>query len=435
MYESKDAPFRGLGALMLAPNALRILDSLGLYTQLRSHGFNFSTVEFRDENDAIKDTWQMGNQDRYGYDALRITRPVFLDILRSAVADRGIEIKYATKYSHVVEETAENVTFQFVDGTRVTADILVGADGVYSEVRKNVAPHVLPTYGGSLAIIATVKHRFTDRDHVHRSPQTTFYHSSQPNTGGLLVLPQECDGSHACLGIQRKYPEQSREDWVHLSYEKDKLYDLFMQKSVAWPARVNEALAKVDKNDIYIWPFHALPDMPSWTSLPHRRTVLVGDAAHSVPPTAGQGGGMAVEDAYTLAMLISTVSRANLPPESYAHSVASWQAARQERVQRARLFTKQLDNNRLSQSERKKLPDGTYWEAGEHPDMAWLYGAGLANSNAKGVTRVEVKKERTGSMIEGNRHTVTKIRAATVDGAYGLDQQQASKGEIINGAC
>lgn len=419
---------------MLAPNALRIFDSLGLYTQLRSHGFNFSTVEFRDEHDNVNDTWQIGNQDKYGYDALRITRPVFLDILRTAIVERGIEIKYATKYSHVVEETAQKVTFQLVDGTQVTTDVLVGADGVHSEVRKNVAPNVSPIYSGTLALIATVKHRFTDQDHLQRSPQTTFYHSSQINSRALLVLPQERDGTEACLGTQRKYPEQSREDWVHLSYEKDKLYDLFMQNSATWPDRVNDALSKVDKNDIYIWPFHALPDLDSWTSLPHRRTIILGDAAHSVPPTAGQGGGMAIEDAYTLAMLISTISRARLPPDSFVRSIASWQTARKERVQKARLFTKQLDNNRLPQSERAKLPSGTYWEAGQHPDLAWLYGAGLANSSAKGVTRVEVKKERTGSLMEGDRHNVTRIRAATVDGAYGLDQRQNSRSEAINSA-
>lgn len=423
-----------MGALMLAPNALRILDSLGLYTQLRSHGFNFSTVEFRDETDAVNDSWQMGNQDKYGYDALRITRPVFLDILRSAVVERGIEIKYATKYSHIVEETAENVTFQLVDGTRITADVLVGADGVYSEVRKNILPDISPIYSGTLALIATVKHRFIDQNHLQRPPQTTFYHSTQANSRAVLVLPQERDGSEACIGTQRKYPEQSREDWVHLSYDKDKLYDLFMQNSATWPSRVNNALSQIDKNDIYIWPFHALPELPTWTSLPHRRTILVGDAAHSVPPTAGQGGGMAVEDAYTLAMLISTISRVKLPPESYARSIAAWQTARKERVQKARLFTKQLDNNRLPQSEREKLPSGTYWDAGKHPDLAWLYGAGLANSSAKGVTRVEVKKERTGSLIEGDRHSITRIRAATVDGAYGLDQRQNSRGEVANGA-
>lgn len=399
---------------MLAPNALRLLDSLGLYTQLRSRGFNFSNVEFRDESDTITDVWQMGNPERYGYDALRITRPVFLDVLRAAVAERGIEVKYATKYSHVIKETAEGVTFKLVDGTQVTADLLVGADGVHSDVRKHIAPNVAPHYSGNLAIIATVNHVFSDSDQHQRKPQTTFFNGKN---SAMLVLPQEHDGSQACLGTQRKYPEQSREDWVHLSYDKDKLYDLFMANTENWPQRVKEALTHIDKSNIYIWPFNTLPDLPSWTSLPHRRTILLGDAAHAIPPTGGQGGCQAIEDAYTLAMVISTMSRAKLSPELFARSIDTWQTARQQRIQKARTFTQQLDNNRLPMAERNKLPNGTYWKEGEHPDLSWLYGAGLANSAAKGVARVEVRKETGPGPL--------RIRAATVDGTYGMHGNQA----------
>ena len=427
-----------MGALMLAPNALRILDSLGLYQQLRSRGFNFNTVEFRDETDTINDKWQMGNKDKYGYDALRITRPIFLDVLRAAVDERGIEVKYGARYSHIVEETQHGVTFQFGDGSQIKADILVGADGVYSEVRKSIAPTIQPIYSGTLALIATINHRFTNEDSSQptkptQPTQTTFFHSP---TNALLVLPQEHDGSQSCLGTQRKYPEQSREDWVHLGYDKEKLHDLFMQDITAWPTRVRDAMSQIDKDNIYIWPFHALPDLPSWTSLPHRRTILVGDAAHSIPPTGGQGACQAIETAYTLAMVISMISKVpNLPADSYARSIESWQSARQERVQKARLFTKQLDNNRLPPSERAELQPGTYWEAGQHPDLSWLYGAGLANSHAKGVTRVEVQKSPG-----GRRGTATRVRAATVDGAYGMDEslqnlRRVGTGDTVTGAC
>jgi len=417
-----------MGALMLAPNALRILDSLGLYQQLRSRGFNFSTVEFRDQHDTVNDIWQMGNQNQYGYDALRITRPAFLDVLRAAVEERCIKVKYAARYSHIVEERQKGVTFQLGDGTRIEADILVGADGVYSDVRKSIAPTVEPIYSGSLALLATIRRRFANdaASTTIKPPQTTFYYGQ---SNALLVLPQEHDGSQACLGTQRKYSEQSREDWVHLGYDKDKLYDLFMQNTSEWPQRVQDAMAQIDKDNISIWPFYTLPDLPSWTSLPHRRTILIGDSSSSIPPTGGQGACQAIETAYTLAMVISTISKnPNLPADSYTSSVASWQSARQQRVQKAKLFTTQLDNNRLPPAERAMLPAGTYWEAGQHPDLSWLYGAGLAT---KGVTRVEVQK---------NRGAVTRVRAATVDEIYGMNENlqnlaRVGTGDGVKGAC
>jgi len=174
-------------------------------------------------------------------------------------------------------------------------------------------------------------------------------------------------------------------------------------------------LTQIDKSDIYIWPFNTLPDLASWTSLPHRRTVLLGDAAHAIPPTGGQGACQAIEDAYTFAMVVSLASRTNLSPDAFARSIDTWQTARQQRIQRARMFTKQLDNNRLPIAERSTLPTGTYWMEGEHPDLSWLYGDGLANSAAKGVTRVEVRKEVGPGPL--------RIRAATVDSAYGFTRR------------
>jgi len=354
----------------------------------------------------------MGNQERYGYDALRITRPVFLDVLRTAISERGIEIKYATKYSHVVQETAEGVTFELVDGTQIKADLLVGADGVHSDVRKHIAPKVQPQYSGNLAILATVNHKFSNPDQQQRKPQTTFFYDKAST---ILVLPQEHDGAETCLGTLHAYPEQSREDWVHLSYDKEKLHTLFTANSSTWPQRVQNLLTQIDKSDIYIWPFNTLPDLASWTSLPHRRTVLLGDAAHAIPPTGGQGACQAIEDAYTFAMVVSLASRTNLSPDAFARSIDTWQTARQQRIQRARMFTKQLDNNRLPIAERSTLPTGTYWMEGEHPDLSWLYGDGLANSAAKGVTRVEVRKEVGPGPL--------RIRAATVDSAYGFTRR------------
>lgn len=105
-----------------------------------------------------------------------------------------------------MEESQKGVIFQLGEGTRIKADILVGADGVYSDVRKSIAPTLQPIYSGSLALLATIRRRLANEDTsaTIKPPQTTFYYG-QPNA--LLVLPQEHDGSQACLGTHRKYPE------------------------------------------------------------------------------------------------------------------------------------------------------------------------------------------------------------------------------------
>lgn len=432
VYESRKSPSTGHGALMLAPNALRLLDSLGIYGKLKGRGFSFSTVEFRDEHDSINDIWQMGNREKYGYEALRVSRTVFLDVLRDAITERNIEVKYAHEYSHVIQEDTEGVTFALKDGTEVRTTILVGADGIDSQVRKAVAPQVKPVYSGTLAIIAIINYRFSEptTSIMKKPPQNTFYYGK---SSAMLVLPQENDGSLSCLGTMRKYPKPPESDWAQLSNDKDKLYDIFMQNTDHLPERAQEALRQVEKTNMHIWPFKALPDLASWTTLPHRRVIVVGDAAHSIIPTGGQGACQAIEDAFTLAMVISNIAKlSSLGPESYARSIATWQNARQERVQKAKTFTKQIDNNKIPASERASLCEpGTYWEAQQHPDLSWLYGAGLANSQAKGVTRVAVQKQPTSPQR-------TRIRASSGDQTFGTGGETLVRGnthDIMKGTC
>lgn len=405
---------------MLAPNALRILDGLKLYTALQQNGFNFDTVEFRNEHDELLDEWQMGGTERYSYQAVRVSRQAFLDVLRDAVVNRGIKVCYGKKFSHVVSEAAEGVVFALADGEEMAVDILIGAGGVYSPARSYVAPGVEVVYSGMLALVATVNcpasspsliENGAALQHPHQ-PQTTFYHNNSADGGtALLAMPQCHNGSQLCLGKQVRCAERTREDWLRLSHDKDQLYELFMRdmNAASWPARIRASLDRVNKDQIHIWPFYTVPDLPTWTSLPHRRTVLVGDAAHSMPPIAGQGTCQAIEDAYTLALVVATASRFAMSPDSYSKSVATWEAARRQRVKRARAFTRQLDNNKLPHGEKLKLPEGAYWRDGdsEREDLTWLYGSGLANVRASmAPSRIAV------DIGDGSRKT--RIRSATV---------------------
>lgn len=75
VYEARDKPLDIGGGLMLAPNGLRVLDKLGVYSSLSKRGFSFDNVYMQNGVDnRIIESIQCGNLEHYGFRALYIYR-------------------------------------------------------------------------------------------------------------------------------------------------------------------------------------------------------------------------------------------------------------------------------------------------------------------------------------------------------------------------
>ena len=369
VYELRPSHVESVGALMLAPNALRILNDMGAYTQVRTRGYNFEAVEFKDDLDQTIDQFLMGSKERYGYEALRIPRQAVLEELMALAKDRMIPVYHEKRFLHVVEETQNRVTFKLTDGSVADASVLIGADGIHSALRSYVCPEVKPVFSGQLAVSAVIS-----RAQLRVPPGTKYNLPAiiHGKNGGFLMLPQSFDGSDVVVATQKAYLEQDRAGWTALAADKRQLMDLLHLRKSEWPDIVQSALENVRPGDISIWPYYSIPKVPRWTSA-GGRVVLVGDAAHAIPPTAGQGACQAFEDALTLAVLLAGLAS----PALLAKGLQLWEGMRKERIEKVAILTMQLGNNRLPQAEREKLPRGQYWNSGEQLDLRWLYNANI----------------------------------------------------------
>ena len=92
-----------------------------------------------------------------------------------------------------------------------------------------------------------------------------------------------------------------------------------------------------------------LPTLDEWTSAT-RRVILTGDAAHAIPPSAAQGGGQAIEDGYSLGMLIEGVRRGR----DLNRSLDLWQTKRQDRIDKIKILAHQNYLRRLPQAQLEK---------------------------------------------------------------------------------
>ncbi len=186
------------------------------------------------------------------------------------------------------EATADGVHITTAQGAQFDGPMLVGADGLWSTIRRTIWPNATLTYSGRTAARAVIPRdaapaRFRDNvTGIWLAPSAHIVH--YPVSGGrdvaLAVLAEE---------------DWPGEGWG-LPVDRDPLLARLYRFSPA----LRELLARA--TDWRRWPLYDPTPLPRWSQ---GCVTLLGDAAHPVLPFLAQGGALAIEDAETLARAIA----------------------------------------------------------------------------------------------------------------------------------
>jgi len=76
----------------LSPNALRNLDAFGVFERIKTKGYRFHDLTFRNNEHVLLDAYEIGNADKYGYDCYRFYRRVVLDVMNAMMEEAGMEV-------------------------------------------------------------------------------------------------------------------------------------------------------------------------------------------------------------------------------------------------------------------------------------------------------------------------------------------------------
>ena len=294
---------RGL-ALMLTSNAALALRRVGLDGAVIDRGIVLERIIHADPSgkpvEAIHDLGPAN--ERYSPN-LGITRDGLISGLSGGLR---AQIRYSTTITAVDGSAAEpEVTFS--DGTRASFELVVGADGVRSAVRKLIYPHLEPAYRSFCAWRTVVES--TDCDPVFRLSST-----AGCTLGSFPVGP---DLIYAfLLAYYAELPVLSR----------DERLTRLKQLAAIFHGNVSSLIERQhDPARVVFVPVLEV-DTPSYY---RGRMLLIGDAAHAFSPLLAQGAAMAIEDAVALAELLGESGDIDLVLRAY-------QARRRPRVETIR---------------------------------------------------------------------------------------------------
>nr|WP_238341508.1 NAD(P)/FAD-dependent oxidoreductase [Actinopolymorpha rutila] len=225
---------------------------------------------------------------------------------------RGIPIIRGKRLVNI-DDTGNHVRAHFTDGTTAEGDVLVGADGIRSVVRTLIDPTApRPRYVGFLNTAGYARGLNLGIEpgvnHLVFGKRCFFGYVGHPN-GDVWWFANP---------PRREEPDPAELAAVPADVWRAQLRELFRDDDVP-------ALAAIDNTEQITtgWVTYDMPSVPAW----HRgRTVLVGDAAHAVSPSAGQGASLAIEDAVVL-------GRALRDQSDPAAAFGTFEAARRPRVE------------------------------------------------------------------------------------------------------
>lgn len=264
VHEQADA-IREVGAgIFLRNNSIEVLEEFGVLDSLRAKGAELTTQLTVDRSGKVMETRALVGQGRVTV----LERQALVDELRNAAISSGVEIVTSSRAVDI--DPAGRLTLE--SGEVESADLVVAADGVWSKLRPRLGLPTLPRK------LPTTINRFLL---PHRKFTTEPFH-------------YEHWGVNRRIGIAPSGPNSTY------------IYQV---------CRVQDTAAGTLPTEVSVWS-EAIPglkdlfeEMAVSPGIPHQylvvrcehwsqgRAAIIGDAAHGLPPTLGQGAGLSIMNA------------------------------------------------------------------------------------------------------------------------------------------
>ena len=333
-----------------SPQAVKALRAIGVGEAIAAIGHrspgpvtrNMQTGEFLEFTD------RLAMVERFGAPYYSFHRADLIDALAGRLDRNAIHLGHRLTG---LEELGDRTVLSFANGTQVDVEFLIGADGVRSVVRQALYGADNPTYTGQMVWRALLKSENVPPESLEPHGHTQWigpgrHFIAYYIRGGKLVnvvTQQDTDA-----WVEEGWSTRGDPDEMRLSFPNPE-------------PRLAKLLALI--TECSKWGLFTRPIAPNWG---RGRIQLVGDAAHAMVPSAGQGACQAFEDAYILGRWLAACAD---PIDAFAN-FRRIRIPRVHGVQRLSLANNRFKHMQDSAKQKAAIASGT----GVHGKIDWVWG-------------------------------------------------------------
>lgn len=258
-------------------NGRKVLKELEIEREtLGKYGYEVSWNILEDEHGKLLKAFPINIFSKLGPTTI-IERSVLQKGLITTI--EGSDIRFGTKVTNIKQLENKQVEVDFTDDKKELFDLVVGADGIHSEVREKVFGSGFLKYYGWGVWVYWLPEDFKPINHVFAATDKGRFYSIFP------LYEKTATWFMATVPLSTGKQIETR---------CTKLLDNFSD----FKGPIQDVLKRMPAPEKIFYDDLAYVDMPVW----HKgRVVLMGDAQHARSPITGMGASMALEDAYVLA--------------------------------------------------------------------------------------------------------------------------------------